>query len=284
MGVGGFGTVPREKALIYRGALGDMNRRAVLALLSAGIAGCSGDPVDDAQEPSSEPTSSSRTDSATASPTQQPVSNLTFRSSLRYLHNDDAVDVVGPNRDQFVAFYPPIEDSPPRAAFELALGERTFGPIEQPGFLLETPGIGPVYRESEPGYLLFDVPTVEVESAALIRTDVGTRRPFKAETLPEFATSPELRLRALDVPETVAVDESVELQIEVANRGDRNGLFLGAIQLETRYVDVATEVPTGEARAETAIFAHGSEAGEEFRFSFVHAGGFSRQTIDVVSA
>lgn len=216
-----------------------------------------------------------------------------LRSAYRHVVNVDGIRVVAPERDQFLFVYPPsgeggtasspepanppetrrlsTPEGPPTDAFTLLLDGRPFAPVSMPPrYRSRTPGIGSVYVDGSPdGWLMFDVPTVETDSAALVHE--GARYPLPDGAVERLATAPSFRLASVSVPESVAPDETVELGLTVENVGDREGTYLAGFRWSGLPKPVEVTVPPGESGSASVwyrVYGDGS-----MRFAFDYPGG-----------
>lgn len=239
-----------------------MRRRQFLATaaLAAGLAGC---PV-----PIGGPA------------TTAPSPDVTLRSALRYVVNNDAVGVAPPEAAQF-AFVrsPSAATGRPLEDFALELDDREFAPRSSiPGFQLLTPRVGQVYVDANrSGWLAFDVPTVDAASGALVAD--GTRYPLPADSLPRFAAAPDLVPESVATPGTVAPEGNYAVRVTVSNDGGREGTFLAGFQRNGLFRTVEVAVPAGGTEAVTRRLEVLADAGQEEVVRFVWAGG--RETYEV---
>lgn len=241
-----------------------MRRRTVLAALSGavGLPGCLGGPR--------------------ASTTGPSVAEVDLRSALRYLHSDDAIGVESPEHDQFAFVRPPADlEAPGPDAFALELGDRQYEPrTSVPGFSVHMPEVNQVYSDEEPsGWLMFDVPTVQVDDGSLVVE--STRYPFEADELERFATAPELDLRSVSVPDEVAPDDPLEVEVSVANDGDARGVFLAGVQRSGLFATLTVPVePDGRGTDRVWLDVYGNPGGS-VHFRLVHAGGLERYSVPI---
>lgn len=244
-----------------------MDRRQFLATtaLAAGLAGC--------------PTGSVPIGGPA---TTAPSPDVTLRSALRYVVDNDAVGVAAPEAAQFAFVRPPpgAVGEPP-GDFALELGDREFAPRSSiPGFQLLTPGVGQVYVDAKrSGWLAFDVPTVEAASSALVAD--GTRYPLPADSLPRFAAAPDLAPESVATPETVAPEGNYEVRVTVSNDGGREGTFLAGFQRGGLFRTVEVAVPAGGTEAVTRRLEVLADAGQEEAVRFVWAGGYETHGMPV---
>lgn len=242
-----------------------MRRRTAVAHLPLliGFSGCLGGP-----NPS--------TDSVTA--------NVILRSAIRYVKNDDAIGVDPPEGDQFAFVYPPGPGSDLSPdAFGLELGDRWFAPRATiPGFMLHTPGVGEAYTEGDrSGWLVFDVTKVDADDGALVQD--GTRTPLPEDSLPAFAAAPAFSIESVSVPDAVSADEFISVTVEVANDGDREGMFLAGIQRDGTFQTVEVTVGVGAVETATKRLEVGVDPGGTEPLRLVHAGGRESYTVHVES-
>lgn len=263
-----------------------MHRRDFLTVfpLTAGLAGCinrSG--PGNSTTPSYEDRSPSIT-TTRASPVQETSSvTVQLRSSYRYGINDDGIGVVSPAHDQFAFIDPPVPDEEPAPrSFHLALGDEQFTPVSPvPGFTPWTPGIEAVYSENrKAGSLMFDVPTIETDSAALLYDE--TKYPLSDEARNRLATAPEFSLTSVSVPESVTPDENIELRITVKNEGDATGTYLAGFRTGgyPKVIDVPLE--PGE-KGTSAVTYEAYDGSEVMYFDFDYPGGSSDYQVTIES-
>lgn len=255
-----------------------MRRRDFLASLpvTASLAGCSGGPESSTSDrgtaDSDAPNTSERDSPAvTQSPATTtrtasvgPDARVRLYSAYRYNYETDLIGVRPPERDQFAVVKPP-RDTPRPAPdeFTLELGDQQFSPEPLTGE--EWPimpgiksGYESMYHENRPtgpsrsGWLVFEVPVVEFETAALVHQDI--RYPLPEAQFPKFAASPEFTLESISVPETVSKGEPVSLSVEVTNAGDRAGVFLGGWQKEAYPQSVDISLAPGETGSATTTY------------------------------
>lgn len=262
-----------------------MNRRHFLSVfsLAAGLAGCMTGPRPGNSTADSGDDRSPREPSATETPVDEPSVSVEFRSSYRYGVNDDGIGVLSPERDQFAFVSPPVSDAePPPSAFRLVLGDEQFSPVSSvPGFRPWVPGIETVYTERiKTGSLLFDVPTAEVDTAAL-RYD-GTSYPLPAAVGDRFATAPAFSLASVSVPDSVTPGEHIELRVTAVNEGDASGTYFAGFRSGglPKVIDIPAE--PGEKGAE-AVTYEPNDGSEAMYFDFDYPGGDSQYEVTIES-
>lgn len=255
-----------------------MDRRRFLTALplAAGLAGCVSSPGTDDTI-----TSSNDSDSLTDTPAPRPAPDVRLRSSFRYGINDDGIDVEAPERDQFAFVRPPEQDGDPSPTdFSLALGDEQYTPASSVrGFGAWTPGVESVYTaDGRSGWLKFDVPVIETDSAALVRD--GTRYPLTAEDRARLATAPELHLDSVSVPETVAPGEAIRLGVTVTNEGDATGTFLAGFRTGGYPKTIDVVVAPGETASGSVSYGGISENGAHFDFDYPGGGGSYQVSVE----
>lgn len=248
-----------------------MHRRQFLAALplASGLAGCVSDSGPGSLSPSGE--RQPATDTAASATATPPAVRL--RASYRYGINDDGIGVLAPENDQFAFVRPPTPDGgPPPTAFTLVLGDRRITPVSSvPGFTSWTPGVDSVYTEGDgSGSLLFDVPTVEADSATLLRN--GGEYPLPDEDCERLATAPALRLESVAVPQSVAPEDRIVFDLTVTNEGDRTGAFLAGFRTGGYPKTVDVEVPPGETRSGSVAYDAYADT-DAMYFDFDYPGG-----------
>jgi len=260
-----------------------MDRRRFLASIPpvACLAGCAQEPQPGVSK--EQPTQNqSRTITRTRTPTVSEPSSISiqFRSSYRYIDGLDSIGVKSPESDQFAFVTPPVsEGSPAPSAFHLRLGDEQFTPASSvPGIEAKTPGVEGIYTtDDRRGSLVFDIPTVETENAALLFD--GTRYPLTEVARGRLATAPEFSLESVSVPDSVAPDENVELSITVTNAGDAAGTYLAGFR--TSGLPKAIDVPLEPGETETGSVTYDADADHEaMQFFFASPGG--RRDYEVV--
>lgn len=263
-----------------------MRRRQVLAALplAIGIAGCSRGPSGSnmAGSPTDRPEPTS-----TPSPTPDPPpASVIFRSALRYVAGMDSLNLSPPNHAQFAFVRSDGFDyDRPPDAYELVLGNHRLSPLSSlPGRRLRVPAVGQPYStENRSGWLVFDVPLIDADAGS-IHFD-GRQVPLPGDSLPAFAAAPSIDVQSVTVPNSVAPDEAISVTVSVTNQGDRDGLFLAAIQQSGLPTGVEIPVPAGEARTSTIELGGGEkEPGSTSRVKFVHAEGSTWYEIPVEGA
>ncbi|SFR99552.1 hypothetical protein SAMN05216559_2227 [Halomicrobium zhouii] len=258
-----------------------MDRRRFLTALplAAGLAGCVSEPgTDDTTTPSTG--TSSATDTATS--TERPAPDVRLRSSFRYGINDDGIGVEAPEHDQF-AFVRPTGSSgdPSPTDFSLVLGDEQYTPASSVrGFRAWTPGVESVYTaDGRSGWLKFDVPAVETDSVALVRD--GTSQPLSEADRARLATAPELRLESVDVPESVASGDPIQLGVTVANEGEVTGTFLAGFRTGGYPKTLDVRVAPGETASGSVSYREISDDGAHFAFDY--PGGDRSYEVDVTT-
>lgn len=264
-----------------------MKRRHFLNALplTALMAGCT---ADSASTPSTQtPTQDNTpTSTKTSTPTNQEPSkvDVKLRSSYRYGVGDDATGVKTPDYDQFAFISPPdSEGDPPPSAYQLTLGDEQYSPATSvPGFRSTTPDIDEVYTgERKSGSLMFDLPTVETESAALQYG--GTRYPLTEDARTRLATAPDLSLESVSVPETVAPDRRmVALTVTVTNDGDAAGTYLTGCRVGGLPERITVPVESGETETDAVRF-NTPDNGDAMYLNFVYPGGKEEYEVTIQS-
>jgi len=255
-----------------------MRRRAFLAALPAfaTVPGClGGSTVQNTDAPDPE-TTASPPPSESPTPNRTPV-DVVLHAAIRYVHNDDAIGVDAPERDQFAFASPPVFDDGDGQllrpeAFALELGDERFRPRSSvPGFVLATPGVDEAYTDDGRfGRLVFDLSTVDTGTGALVRN--GLRRPLPDDVVSRFATAPDFRVLSVDVPASTTPGGTFEVTAKVANDGDAPGTFLAGVQRGGLFETVSTRVePGATGTARTRLEVHADPGGVEYG-RFVHAG------------
>lgn len=272
-----------------------MRRRTLLAALpaSALLVGCNGQPGSPNPTESTDPTGSPEPrdpNGTDQSPSEQdgtptddgPSTPLawTLRASFRRTVNVDGVDVVTPTNAQFLFVeVPDIGGSPSRREFSLHLGEDRYDPrIIDPRYGAWTPGVDALYTsgtdpkpgrdiaEDDVAMLAFDLPTLEVESGALIFN--GTEYPLEEDDFEDLARLPDLVLESVTVPDAVPQSENVELGVTVRNDGDIEGLFLAGFRYSGFPLAIDLSVPPGETRSESVSYETYEEGVMTFDFDY----------------
>lgn len=242
-----------------------MNRRAVLALLASGTAGClDGVPGTPARE------SIDDTRSPTATPTPGPVAGASLGASLRYISLPDRITVEPPSNDQFLLVMPPAslsddEPAPRPGDFSLWLAGESFEPSAPDRAISQMPGAESFYTEEEPsGWLVFDVPTADADRGALSVAG-GARHPLPTETLAAADAVPEFHRTGISIPETVPAGDTYEVAVDVENRGGREGIYLAGVQRGGLPDTLEARVPAGSsATARVTLEAFGEPGDRQF--------------------
>lgn len=198
-----------------------------------------------------------------------------FRSSYRYVINVDGIAVKPPRHDQFAFISPPVSGAPPPGAFDLALGDELFGPATS-GLEYEnvstTPGIDDVYtKDNRTGVLVFDIPTTDVERAALLYDD--TRYPLADDARDRLARAPEFSLESVSVPDSVTPNEDIELSITVSNDGDAAGRYLAGFRHSGLPKRIDLPVEPGETGTASVAYDVYDPQSESMGFDFDYPGG-----------
>lgn len=90
---------------------------------------------------------------------------------------------------------------------------------------------------------------------------------------------PEFTVESVSVPESVAPDERIEVVLEIANTGGRQGMFLAGLQQGGLYEPIEGTVAVGEtATASTYLDVH--ETPETFSLIYVGHKEAYRVTIE----
>jgi len=258
------------------------------AVLCGCLAGCNnrsdgtGSPVGSSSSDAVSSQDTNDVSTGTNSPiTIGPSASVFLRTAYRFNYETDLIGVMEPDRDQFAFVTPPAEaPSPPPSEFTLERDDRQFPPVPIKGRVYPLmPGLpggtGGIYFDGAPegspetrraGALLFDVPKMDVDSAALLHN--GTRYPLPEGSLPQFATAPDFHVESVAVSEMVRGQE-VTLTVTVSNQGDRDGLFLAGGWIEAYPQTLNIGVPVGELRTGTISWDSFSGTG----VTFVYAGG-----------
>ena len=236
-----------------------MRRRRFVAALpgAASLAGCLGR-SDDTESPPTDGTgsggttrSANRSETGTTG-TGTPALSVTLRASFRYYHSNDAIGVELPRRDQFAFVTPPVADpSAEPVDFTLALGERRLSPRDSvPGFAAATPGVDSVFTAERSGALLFDVPTVDTDTATLHYGDEA----FAFSGTEQFATAPEIAVTAVAPRERQDPTADVVVDVSASNEGGADGLVLGGLRRGGQPQTYSFRVPAGERVEETVTY------------------------------
>lgn len=260
-----------------------MKRRYFLTALplTACLAGCMNRSAREATTP--ETTTARKTTTAPEPATVREVT-VQFRSSYRYVVNVDGIAVKPPRQDQFAFVSPPVSGAPPPSAFDLMLGDELFSPAtSSPGLenMSTTPGIDDVYtKDNRNGVLMFDIPTTDVERAALLYDD--TRYPLTDDARNRLARAPDFSLESVSVPDSVAPGEYIELSITVSNDGDAAGMYLAGFRYSGLPKEIDLPVDPGETGTDSV--AYGVEPQDESMvFDFDYPGGSRDYEVTVES-
>lgn len=271
-----------------------MRRRELLSLipLTVGFGGCSSD-SERVQSPSqttreqgegTPTTVRSPTQSDTVSPTAESPSSTgatattVLRSAYRHRFYADAFRIVSPDRDQF-AFVRPPENAHgrPPDEFELALGDRQYDPKTSLRVPPLMPRVDEVYTAEDPsGWLAFDIPTVAVETGALIAHE--TQYSVSNEFLTQSSRRADFSVLSVSIPESVSSGEMINLEVEVRNNGDREGIFLGGFQHSGLPKLVTLRIKPDETVSGVATYEAYPDSGS-MAFRFHYSGG--NQNYDV---
>ena len=197
---------------------------------------------------------------------------------MRHIALPDSIAVDSPIRDQF-AFVraPDIDDDPQPFAFTLALDERRIDAKPAPWTGTAMPTVETLYRAEDPtGWLVFDVPTVDVSDPALEYD--GRRYRTESDFGEALAATPEFE-PSVSVPESATVGDSVELTVDVTNSGDRRGMFLGGVQYGGLPRTITAWVPPGETRS--AVVTYEPAVSGSMNLVFRHPGGQSSYEVTI---
>jgi hypothetical protein len=197
-------------------------------------------------------------------PTGEPIpdSSVDLQGSVMYRRTVDRFGVAGPTNDQFAfVSVPESTAGDPPSAFELRIGGRSFEPIEKPNWRELLPvGEHRMYTTEEPhGRLLFDVPTVEAESAALVHD--GTTHPVADTVVDQLERAPEFVVQSVETPDSVARGTDITVSLDVANEGSSDGTFRGMVQLDSLPRPFEKPVSAGaSASISVTLTARGEDA------------------------
>ena len=263
-----------------------MRRRQFIAALPAttALSGCSTGPAKNTTETTGRgrQTTNQTVRATTVETTDRETTvSLVLRAAYRYGVNNDSLSIQAPERAQFAFVSPPESTvgSPP-TAFTLALNDERITPVSSvPGYDSQTPGVGTIYTADEPeGVLMFDVPTVDPETPALVVD--GDRypvvpTPMKKLDVEKLGRAQAFTLDEIATLETVTASESVPIEITVSNEGDRAGWFLGILQTQGFTMPVTHYVSSDETLTWTVRYEQqpGYDDVETLHFSLSFADG-----------
>lgn len=214
-----------------------VSRREFCALLSAGLAGCTGVP---SGTPTAEMNGSSRVpgDEYPAEDGPIVVADPAVRRSIVSRH------VAGSSVHPDVGAH---------AGAQFLVVRLSGAPAEE--FVVEADGQaieGNRYEPIEPdaGLTAFQVTVIEADTAAVVWTggDEPVRWKLPDPVVDAIGTPPQYELREFTVPDSVSPGEPIETTLTVANVGERNGRFLaehGAVVMSD-VGEVWFDVPQGE--------------------------------------
>lgn len=139
------------------------------------------------------------------------------------------------------------------------------------------PHVDELYTAEAPsGWLAFDIPTVTAETGALVAHE--TQYPVSNEFLAQSSRSPDFSVLSVSTPESVSSGEMINLEVEVRNDGDREGIFLGGFQHSGLPKLLALRIKPNEKSTGAVTYeAYADEGSMSFRFHY--SGG--NQTYDV---
>lgn len=267
-----------------------MRRRQLIAsiLLPISLSGCTDNDQTSStiswESPKTNPqsqTPSEGTTSTTESRTKQgriktrvPTESIIFSSAYRYATQNDEIGVKSPDKSQFAFINPSFtEDHNSSGSFSLELGKKIVNPITSvPGFQSLTPGIETIYTgRGQSGWLMFDVPTVEVDHSYLTYDD--TRFPIESKDLENFTAAPDFTLLTITAPDSVASGETINLEVSVRNEGGNSGTFLAGFRRSGQTKEVNIRVKPGAKNSTATEFKSYAESGETEYFIFTYSGG-----------
>lgn len=220
-----------------------MKRRAALTLLGAALAGCTNRlPATDSPGDDS-PTPGERLDPGETYGNGVAVEDFDARVSIATpdVSSTAHLDVAAFAGDQFLLADVTGVDADALGAFDVALDGELLG--------------AHTYRVGgfEPTPMAFRVPTRDVETAAVVRTDEDVRWRVPDEVTAALGKRPSFRVREFETPDSVEAGEAIDVELAVENDGDRGGRFLaelGATVLSD-VGEVSFDVPVGETVRKT---------------------------------
>lgn len=112
------------------------------------------------------------------------------------------------------------------------------------GFKLPVPGTGQYYERGR-GWLVFDVPTVDPGTTALVSREQD--RPLEPVALGRLAEMPLVTVQTLSPPERVTVEKDIVVSVSVHNDWERTRQFLEGVQRGGQARPLATRVPAGQS-------------------------------------
>jgi hypothetical protein len=214
-----------------------MNRRRLLAALAtAPVAGCLGQRETDTGATTTATTTRSTTDTTTTDTTSTTVesdasvSDVAVLPGLAVMNSPDSLTTTGDRDEQFVVATVTGGGSLDVNAFELDLDGETHPATTEVGYGRRIWGRGLAYRaEDGEGWLAFRLPDPRSADAATL-TWPGGEHALDAEALDRLARPPTtFEVREFAVPDTAAPGDTVTATLTVANVGDADGTFVGAL-------------------------------------------------------
>jgi hypothetical protein len=205
--------------------------------------------------PATEQTTASRSTATTAGSADVTVTEATVTPQYVARNSPDSIGVSGDPDEQFVVLTVAADgaDYPTAGTFALEAGRESYDPADDIG------GMGgglwgyeERYAESGRGWLAFAVPK-PLDADAVTATWPGSEYALGEDLVAELARPPTtFELREFAGPDAVQVDEDATLSLTVANTGDADGTFVGALNRSGPSVAYIPEtavhlpVPAGE--------------------------------------
>lgn len=251
-----------------------MNRRRLLAALAAApVAGCLGrsDP-DDGATPTTTGTTARTTSTTTRTTTTRvpdaSVDGVTVTPELVAMNSPDSIATTGDRDEQFVVAAVSAAESPrpDRDAFALDVDGETRAPTTDVGYGTRLWERGLPYGEERDGWLAFRLPKPLDADDVTLSWPAGEHA-LDADALARLNRPPTtFEVREFAVPDAAAPGDTVTATLTVANVGDADGTFVGALDR------VGPMVAHAPAAAISLDAAAGATATWEYTHTLDHVG------------
>lgn len=243
-----------------------MNRRRLLAALAAApVAGCLGrsDP-DDGTTPTTTDTTARTTSTTTTTPAPDAsVHGVTVTPELVAMNSPDSTATAGDRDEQFVVAAVSAAESPrpDRTEFALDVDGETRAPTTDVGFGTRLWERGMPYGEERDGWLAFRLPKPLDADDVTLSWPAGEHA-LSADALARLNRPPTtFEVREFAVPDSAAPGDTVTATLTVANVGDADGTFVGALD----------RVGPMVAHAPAAAISLDAAAGATATWEYTHA-------------
>ncbi len=212
-----------------------MNRRRLLAALAVpSVAGCLGggspDPGTTTDDDATTTDTTTTDATSTTAESDASVSDVAVLPELAVMDSPDSISTTGDRDEQFFVATVADGGSLDVGAFELDLNGETYPATTEIGYGSRIWGRGLAYRADDgEGWLAFRLPKPLSADAATL-TWPGGQHALREDALERLALPPTtFEVREFTAPDSASPGDTVTATLTVANVGDADGTFVGAL-------------------------------------------------------